>query len=96
VVPKDFKVDLPRARKSVVGDLPGQGGKRLPGSLDPGGAGLGGEVVEQVVEAVVAELRRQQRPLAEFLVEVLLEEGGELGVLGVVCGSQEGRGRHAE
>ena len=48
---------------------------------DPGGAGLGETVVEAVVEAVVAEPRGLQRPVAELLVQVRLERLGEAVIL---------------
>ena len=55
------------------------------------GAGLGREVIEEVVEAVVAGGGRRERVGRELLVEVGAEESGQLGVLvvGGAGGSEE-------
>src|SRR5262249_1078567 len=46
-----------------------------------GGAGLGGDVVEQMVEAMIAGAGGVERTMAEFLIETLFEERGQLLIL---------------
>src|SRR5205814_1843984 len=87
VVAEDFKVDLPGPRQLLVVNLPGQFGQRPSGVLDGLGPRGGREVVEAVVEAVVAGARGGVGVPAELLVEVLAEDGGQPGVLGVVGGA---------
>src|SRR5262249_9219388 len=75
-----LKIDLPATRQLLIIDAPGQLIERQAHALRPLGAGLGRHIVEQMIEAVLAQTRRLERPQLELRVEILLEEGGELVV----------------
>jgi hypothetical protein len=55
----------------------GQVVEGLPVVIGPAGPRLGGDVVEPIVEAMIAEPRRLQGPATERLLQVGLEEGGQ-------------------
>src|SRR5262249_11467484 len=57
-------------------------------TLLPGSTCRGRNVIQQMVEAVIAQARCFQRPLAEFLIQVLLEEGLELDIF-IAGGKQD-------
>ena len=70
---EDLVIDLRRARQLGVIDLPGQFGERLAIVSGPSGPRLGGNVVQQMIEAMIAEARRFQRPVAKCLLQIGLE-----------------------
>jgi hypothetical protein len=83
---EDLEVDLAVPRETFVLDLSGQFIECLASSLFPFGPGLRRNIIEQVIETMVAKLRRQEWPLAELLFEILLEEGREPAIFDIVGG----------
>ncbi len=90
---EDFEVDLPGPGQFRIVHLLRQVGERGPVARRPAGAGLWRDVIQEMVVAVVAQLRRRQRPRAELLVEVRLEKLGQAVLLG---GAGHGRGHDKE
>ena len=75
MVLENLAIDLAGARQPIRMDLLSQLRQRLPRQLDPAGPGFGRDILQAVIEAVIAEPRRLQGPQAEELLEVRLEEG---------------------
>ena len=92
LVPEDLEVNLPGPGELFVRDVFGQLGERLAVVIHPSGPGLGREVVQAVVETMIAQARGIRRPQAKRRFQVLLEAGRQQRV-GILAKARHAGGR---
>ncbi len=82
IVLKNLEINLAVARQFFVVHPARQFGEGFFRECQPGIAGFGRNVIQLIVETMIAEAGRLQRLLPKIFVEIIFEKCGELRVRG--------------